>query len=87
MTDALRQEEDRLFSALNDFSELVRSVACDGLDAPDIYKLLDGIDDFWDQRTLAGIMAGGGKKTSKPSVHNAIGALKPALLQYRSRLH
>ncbi|MGZ9059631.1 MAG: hypothetical protein ACXW14_10355 [Burkholderiaceae bacterium] len=90
--DTLQQEEDRLFKALIDFGALVVDVACDGLDGPDIHGLLDDIDYYWDQQSASGVMVVTvlldeiGKKTHKPIVHEAIEALKPALLQYRDQI-
>jgi len=90
--DALQQEEDRLFKALMDFGLLVLDVACVGLDGSDIHGLLDDIDYYWDRQTASSVMGVTilldeiGRKTLKPSVHDAIDALKPALLKYRDQI-
>jgi hypothetical protein len=90
--DALRQEEDRLFTALIDFGKLVMAVAGAGSDASDIHRLLDDIDNYWDLQTASSVIVVTilldevGKKTRNPSVHEAIRALKPALLKYRDQI-
>lgn len=90
--DALQQEEDTLSQALMDLGLLVVDVACGGMDGPDITGLLDDIDYYWGQQSASGVMAVVvlldeiGKKTLKPSVHDAIDAVRPALLKYRDQI-